>query len=198
VGTVGNPQGFPRFPRLASPRAKATILKALINARLSKEMLLETPFKEILDLCVNCKSCRVECPTGADIPLLSFLAKENYVKQVGAPIFQQFTENMKLLGTTASRFPGLCRIFTDSYAGKLLMELTLGIDRRRQLPKPSIPAFENRHIDKNRRKKKVVYFYGCFWPLRADTDRSIRIYFCCITYRRIYFFVPDVRKVAGR
>lgn len=154
---------------LASPRAKATILKAFVNGQLDKKLFLDPSIKESLDLCVNCKSCRLECPTGADISLLCSLAKENYVKRAGIPLSQTLAENMRLLCSVLSKLPISYRTFLNSPAGKSLIELFVGIDKRRTLPKPSVPLSspqrgEDRVRGAGREKtgRKVAYFYGCY------------------------------------
>ncbi len=147
---------------LASPRAKASILKAFINGQLDKGILSGSLVKEALDLCVNCKSCRVECPTGADVSLLCSLAKENHVKQTGISLPQALLENMRLLGSVSSKSPNLANIFLKSSAGKSLIELAVGIDKRRALPKPSVLSFEKKRLSQEKGKRKAAYFYGCY------------------------------------
>lgn len=154
---------------LASPRAKASILKAFINGLLDKNLLFRSPVKGALDLCVNCKSCRVECPTGADVSLLCSLAKENYVKQTGISLPQALLENMRLLGSVSSKSPNLANIFSNSPAGKSLIELAIGIDKRRALPKPGVPFSSPlwgegrvRGVDQRNTGRKAAYFYGCY------------------------------------
>ena len=162
---------------LASPRAKAAILKALMSGQLDKNLLLGPLIKQALDLCVNCKSCRVKCPTGADVSLLCSLAKENYVKQAGIPLSQAFLENMYLLGSVSGRSPGLYGALLRSPAGKFLTELLIGIDKRRMLPKPGVPFSSPpatktagrqrgdgrvRGVDRKNTGRKAAYFYGCY------------------------------------
>jgi anaerobic glycerol-3-phosphate dehydrogenase C subunit len=147
---------------IASPRAKAAIFKAFINGQLDKSLLSGPPVKEALDLCVNCKSCRIECPTGADVPLLCSLAKENYVKQAGIPLPQALLENMYLLGSISGKSPGFYGALSSSPAGKSLTELLIGIDKRRPLPKPSVPPFEKKRFSREKGKRQVAYFYGCY------------------------------------
>ncbi len=175
---------------VASPRAKAAILKGFISGQLDKKLLSDPSIKEILDLCVNCKSCRVECPTGADVSLLCCLAKENYAEQAGVPLSQALVENMYLLGLASSKSPNLANIFLNSSAGKSLIELAIGIDKRRVLPKSSVPLSSPlclpaifvaggevrrfsrtpyrsiggraRGADQKNTGRKVAYFYGCY------------------------------------
>ena len=147
---------------LASPRAKAAILKAVITGELDKKILRDPVIKDILDLCINCKACRVECPTGADVSGLCALAKEIYVKEWGVPFSQALLENMRFLGSSSVELTVFADIFMCSALGRRLMEMFLGLDKRRLLPKPSVPPFEKRKLSGKSGRRKVAYFYGCY------------------------------------
>ena len=67
----------------ASPRAKANLMRAVIEGQLDPGMLAKDELKEIADLCVNCHQCRLECPAGVDIPKLMIEAKAQYVASNG-------------------------------------------------------------------------------------------------------------------
>ena len=147
---------------LASPRAKAAILKAIITGELDKGFLRDPAIKDILDLCINCKACRVECPTGADVSGLCAMAKEIYVRQWGVPFSQSILENMRFLGSASAEVTYLADLFMCSGFVRRLMQLFLGVDKRRPLPKSSFPPFEQRKLSGKGGRRKVAYFYGCY------------------------------------
>ncbi|MDD5311128.1 MAG: anaerobic glycerol-3-phosphate dehydrogenase subunit C [Candidatus Omnitrophica bacterium] len=147
---------------LASPRAKAAILKAVITGELDKRLLRDKTIKGVLDLCINCKSCRVECPTGADVSELCALAKEIYVREWGVPFSQSVLENMRFLGSASAELTVLADIFMCSTFGRRLMQSSLGLDERRLLPKPCVPPFEKRRLSGKSGRRRVAYFYGCY------------------------------------
>lgn len=147
---------------LASPRAKAAILKAIITGELDKNLLRDPAIKDILDLCINCKACRVECPTGADVSGLCAMAKEVYVKQWGVPFSQSVLENMRFLGSASAEVTYLSELFMCSGLIRRFMQAFLGVDKRRPLPKPSFPPFEKRKLSGKSGRRKAAYFYGCY------------------------------------
>ena len=59
----------------ATPRSKANLARGLLTGTLSPGSVLEEEFKEIVDLCVHCHMCRLECPANVDIPRLMVEAK---------------------------------------------------------------------------------------------------------------------------
>lgn len=147
---------------VASPRAKAAILKAVITGELDKKLLRDPAMKEILDLCINCKSCRVECPTGADVSGLCVLSKEIYVKEWGVPFSQSVLENMRFLGSASAEVTYLSELLMCSGLIRRLMQVFLNVDKRRVLPKPSFPPFEKRKLSGKSGRRKAAYFYGCY------------------------------------
>lgn len=147
---------------IASPRAKATLLRGITSGELSSSLLSAPDFKDILELCFNCKSCRVECPTEADIPLLCLIAKENFVRKRGSPFSQRLLEDLHLLGSASNVVPNLSVLFLKTSVGKSLLAFALGIDKRRAIPNLSVPIFERRRLSPRKGKRKVVYFYGCY------------------------------------
>ena len=67
----------------ATPRAKANLLRAVLNGQISADAMRTSEFKEIADLCVNCHQCRLECPAGVDIPKMMIEAKSQFVDNNG-------------------------------------------------------------------------------------------------------------------
>ena len=63
----------------ASPRAKANLVRGLLDGNLPDDTLLQDVCKEVADLCVHCHMCRLECPANVDIPKLMLEAKAAYV-----------------------------------------------------------------------------------------------------------------------
>ena len=67
----------------ASPRAKANVIRGILNHSVDLSRLSTDAFKEVADLCVHCHSCRLECPAGVDIPKLMMEAKAAYLRANG-------------------------------------------------------------------------------------------------------------------
>src|SRR5262249_13548287 len=67
----------------ASPRAKANLARGILTGSLPAGIVLEDECKKIVDLCVHCHMCRLECPANVDIPKLMVEAKADYVATNG-------------------------------------------------------------------------------------------------------------------
>ena len=149
----------------ASPRAKAAVIKGIMTGELDAKLLKDPAIKGLLDLCINCRSCRVECPTGADMSQVCSMAKEIYVKEWGVGFSQSALEKVRLLCSIPAKMPGLAKILLGSAPGKFLSELMFGLDSRRSLPVPSGRALPVGKSGGALAARKAVYFTGCYVDL---------------------------------
>lgn len=150
----------------ATPRAKGNLMRLLTSGRIDPHWQKTDEFKKIADLCVNCKACFLECPTHVNIPMMMLEAKAEWVRENGqkwsnlALVHAEFLSKMNTLiaplANWAARQPLL----------RWGMELVLGIDRRRQLPKFSSRPFlrnsQERYTPAQPKGRKVVYFVDLF------------------------------------
>lgn len=144
-------------------RAKAVLLRELLSGRLNPDKFLTSPeLKAIMDLCLNCKRCLTECPTGVDIPWITLQARAHYVKKNGLLWAEKLIANTHLscrLGSTLAPFSNLTLSWKPT---RTLFESTLGLDRRRKLPPFSRKTFRQLYAPNLSSKKKVAYFLSCF------------------------------------
>ena len=77
---------------IACSRAKANLLRAWITGLLNSGDIESAEFKKILGLCVNCKMCSVECPSGVDISKLMIQIARRYISNTLQPIDLKFSE----------------------------------------------------------------------------------------------------------
>mgnify|MGYP003377136213 CR=1 FL=1 len=150
----------------ASPRAKGNLMRLLMNGRLDAEWAATDEFKRVADLCVNCKACFLECPTHVNIPMMMLEAKAQWVKENGQTLTNQFLVNAELISKANSFIAPLANWGAKNPLIRWLMEKTIGIDKRRQLPKFSGKPFLRNSAEKYEPAKpngrKVVYFVDLF------------------------------------
>jgi len=61
-----------------STRGRANLLRALISGRFAGQELGEKALYEALDLCLACKGCQAECPSGVDLAKLKYEFLHHY------------------------------------------------------------------------------------------------------------------------
>ncbi|MDQ6916667.1 MAG: FAD-binding protein [Pseudomonadota bacterium] len=116
-------------------RGRANTLRLALSGQLGSDGLASDTLRDALELCVSCKGCRRECPTGVDMAKLKIehLAARN--ARDGVPFAQ------RLIGYLPRYAPGLSRLswlanLRDRVAGAArLSERWLGLSHRRSLPR---------------------------------------------------------------
>jgi len=161
-----------------SPRAKATVLRAIISNDLDINFLIRKRFKEIFDLCIMCRLCFVKCPTQVNIPRLVVKAKNHYISKIGQSWSEEIIQNPKLSAYISSAFPKLSNFFTQLKPVKFILESTLGISAKRTLPKIATKSLHKQDIItklSTQKNIKVAYFHGCFANFYSVEDEGLRV-----------------------
>ena len=146
----------------ATARAKGNLLRAALSGRLPAGSFATDAFKEVMDLCVNCRLCHSECPTAIDIPGMAILAKEAYVRARGkrhadrvltasGPLLKLGTATAAVANATMA-MPALRR----------LMEPLTGLAARRRMQAFDPEPLQTRVPSVDPDGDKVAYFHGCF------------------------------------
>ncbi len=152
----------------ASPRAKANLLRAVLDSRLDPELVVHDDFKAVADLCVNCHQCRLECPAGVDIPKLMIEAKAAYVANNGLRPRDWLLSRFDRLSALGSKLSLISNWIITNRAARWLLEKTLGVAQGRKLPRFAARSFMRRATRRRltrptrRSDRKVLYFVDTF------------------------------------
>jgi len=120
---------------VATTRGRANMLRAAISGELPEEELYSERFqKEVLDLCVGCKGCKSDCPTGVDLAKLKTEVKHQYHEREGTSIRTRLFAHIDRLSSLGSAFAPLSNAGRKLPGVRTLMEKTVGIAADRQLP----------------------------------------------------------------
>ena len=68
-----------------STRGRANTLRLALTGQLGLQGLTDPAVKEALDLCLECKACKSECPTNVDMARLKAEFLHQYHKRHGLP-----------------------------------------------------------------------------------------------------------------
>jgi len=145
----------------ATGRAKANLLREIIHGHLSPDALADARFKEIIDLCVDCKLCMTECPTAVDIATLCEEAKAQYVAAKGQSVRSAVLARADDLGRMGRALAPMSNVALRLRPVRFALEKVMGLDRRRELP----PFRRGMHAGRDQRAstgRQIVYFAGCY------------------------------------
>lgn len=118
----------------AAPRAKANLLRHLLEEGGDPRQLSSDEVRAVADLCVNCRMCARECPAGVNIPKLMLEVKGRNVAEHGLNRADWVLARTESFAAVGSRFAMLINPALASPAFRWLGEKIFGIARSRRLP----------------------------------------------------------------
>ena len=89
---------------------------------------------DVLDLCLECRACKTECPVGVDMARFKSEFLADYWQRHGVPLRSRLLGHVRDLSKWARRAAPLLNPLLASAPGRALNELMFGIDRRRAMP----------------------------------------------------------------
>ena len=117
-----------------STRGRANTLRLAMAGRLSEAGLGPDDLFDVLDLCLECRACKAECPVGVDVARFKSEFLADYWQRKGMPLRPRAIGNIHTLLAWGSGIPGLATVVARSRIARRLGEMALGIDRRRAMP----------------------------------------------------------------
>ncbi len=120
---------------LGSSRAKANVLRFWATGLMGDEDFESPQFRKFLDLCVNCKACSLQCPSGVDVSKLVAVARARLGSRRGLRRAEAVLSRNRYLGMLGSVFVPVSNFVMGLGIFKWFLEKIVGLDRRRFFPK---------------------------------------------------------------
>jgi FAD/FMN-containing dehydrogenase/Fe-S oxidoreductase len=117
-----------------STRGRANALRLAMTAQLEFTGLTDPAVMEALDLCLECKACKRECPTNVDMARLKAEVLDQYYRKHGLPWRNWIFGNVHRLSRWGSRLTPVSSWLARNVVSRWLNDKLLGIDRRRLPP----------------------------------------------------------------
>ena len=151
-------------------RGRANTLRLALSGQLGPDALTSEGMYDTLTLCVSCKGCRRECPTGVDMARMKIEVLHHYTKRHGLtarqkliaflPRYARWASRVAFLLNARDRVPGLAT----------LSDKLLGISSRRKLPKWRRDVFTSARLAaRSSKQEKAISNSRLEVVLLADT-----------------------------
>jgi FAD/FMN-containing dehydrogenase/Fe-S oxidoreductase len=124
-------------------RARANMLRSVIDGTLPPEELTGERMKEVMDLCVGCKSCKTECPSQVDVASMKTEVLYQMGRKNGFSMRQKAAGHIRRQLALAALFPSLYNAASGTHMARRAAALA-GIDPRRSLPRVARKTFSRR------------------------------------------------------
>ena len=105
-----------------STRGRANLLRQALNGALPLEELTSERMRNALDLCVECKACKTECPSGVDFAKLKYEVQAQASAVHGAPLRDRAFARIRTLSALASPFAPLANAIARVGPVRALLE----------------------------------------------------------------------------
>ncbi len=149
-----------------STRGRANALRAVLSGGVPAAEFTGRRLYEVLDLCLECKACKAECPANVDMAKLKYEFLAHYYRAHGLPLRNRVFGHVHRLARWGSALAPLANRLARAPLARRLLERVAGIDRRRPLPAfaaPSFAAWFARHrAEGTGARGPVVLFHDTF------------------------------------
>ncbi len=125
----------------ATPRAKANMLRDLLQQNAEGMQISAEEVRTVADLCVNCKMCASECPAHINIPKLMLEAKAANVAAHGMDRTDWFFSQIEYVLRWGSAASFLANLALRGRTSRWLLDKLFGLSRERRFPRLSSRSF---------------------------------------------------------
>jgi Fe-S oxidoreductase len=116
-------------------RGRANTLRLAITGQLGPDALTSQQMAETLKLCVSCKACRRECPTGVDMARMKVEVLRARAQRFGLSLHDRLVGYLPRYATYAARLPWFFNLRDRLPGAATLSEWVVQFSARRPLPK---------------------------------------------------------------
>jgi FAD/FMN-containing dehydrogenase/Fe-S oxidoreductase len=116
-------------------RGRANTLRLALSGQLGDDALTGPAVRAALDLCVSCKGCKRECPTGVDMARMKIEFLAHYKARHGHTLRDHLFARLPDYGPRLSRVAGLANLRDRLPVARHLGERLLGLSAARALPR---------------------------------------------------------------
>jgi Fe-S oxidoreductase len=116
-------------------RGRANTLRLALSGQLGIRGLASAEVRAALDLCVSCKGCKRECPTGVDMAKMKIEAMHHYTRAHGLKLRERLVAYLPRYAPRVARLSMLGNLYEHIPGYRWLLEKTLGFAGERSLPR---------------------------------------------------------------
>jgi Fe-S oxidoreductase len=124
-------------------RGRANTLRLAVTGQLGPDAFTSDEMAQTLQLCVSCKACRRECPTGVDMARMKIEVQAARAAKFGLSLHDRLVGYLPRYAPYAAKVAWLLNLRDVMPGGAKLSEAIAGFSARRPLPKWRYEVFRN-------------------------------------------------------
>ena len=125
-------------------RGRANTLRLAISGQLGADALISDAMYDTMDLCVGCKGCKRECPTGIDMAKMKVEFLHHYRKHHRLPLKDRLIAYLPRYAPLAARLSFILNLRDRIPGLAWLSEKLLGLSAKRTLPQWRADYFDDK------------------------------------------------------
>ena len=150
-----------------STRGRANALRSVLSGKIPSATFASKGLFDVMDLCLECKACKAECPSQVDMAKLKYEFLNIYYKENGYPLRARIFANIGALSKIGSALAPVSNWLSNLGITRWILDKYLNIDKRRPLPKFVNKSFQktfesNLGPGETTTRGKVVLFNDTF------------------------------------
>jgi FAD/FMN-containing dehydrogenase/Fe-S oxidoreductase len=122
-------------------RGRANTLRLALSGALGPDAFTGDAVADAMDLCVGCKGCKRDCPTGVDMAKMKLEWKAHHTARHGLSRRDRLVAAMPRIAALGSRLPWLFNLRDAVPGARALAEKWFGLSARRSLPRFTSDTF---------------------------------------------------------
>jgi len=156
-------------------RGRANTLRLAVTGQLGPDALASDEMAETLSLCVSCKACRRECPTGVDMARMKIEVQAARAKKHGLSLHDKLVGYLPRYAPYAAKLSWLMNLRDGLPGAARLSEAMAGFSAGRSLPKWRRDIYYDAPASGS--GKEVVLFADTFnrYFERENLDAALRV-----------------------
>ncbi|MBX2828366.1 MAG: FAD-binding oxidoreductase [Flavobacteriaceae bacterium] len=159
-------------------RARANLLREVLNTSAKENKFDDPGLKEVLDLCLSCKSCASECPSNVDIAVAKSEFQYQYAKTNRRKRSDGFFGKSTHYNKMASKFPRIANTLFKAPLLSGIIKNYMGVASKRKIPQISTNTF-SKYIQNTQNQfvnKKSVFLFVDEFSNYLDSEIAIDAY----------------------
>ena len=140
-----------------STRGRANTLRLALSGQLGPEAMASDDMADTMKLCVSCKGCKRECPTGVDMARMKVEVTALRTEKKGLSLHDRLVAYLPDYAPVAARFYQLANLLQAARRHipilSSLLEAVTGFTARRDLPKWSAHPFRDAEVGQTQSAK---------------------------------------------
>jgi FAD/FMN-containing dehydrogenase/Fe-S oxidoreductase len=148
-----------------STRGRANLMREILSGKLPPEEFTGKELHETLDLCLECKGCKAECPSNVDMAKLKYEFLAHYNHENGTPLRSRMFAKIHAMSKAAAIWPAMANWTLTNPVVRRVLDRFVGIDARRKLPPFADQTFESWFANRKNpqsSERKVIFFHDTF------------------------------------